>query len=130
MDLRRDIFGELPYGQAALEKLGKVPENFRLYAAGWLGKTPEEWKNMKLVGAEFREATKGPNAGQLCKMIPGTQRTVYLTREEVAASSVTHAQPLAASASEASQTAPASEMPQVEPGTQPASTQKRSIRPR
>lgn len=41
-----DIFAQTSYGKAALRKLGKVPENFMLYEAGWIGDKPENWNGM------------------------------------------------------------------------------------
>jgi len=79
----KDLFADTSFGKAALKKLGPVPENFRLYSAGWLGAKPEDWDTMKVTGAEFRVAKRGKNAGKLSVMIPGTCRTVYVTKEEM-----------------------------------------------
>lgn len=84
-DMTVDHFAEHSFGKAALYKLGKVPENFRLYKAGWLGKRPEEFTVMEVKGAEFRQAKKGKNAGQMTVMVPGTQRTVFVTKDEMKA---------------------------------------------
>lgn len=54
-----DIFAQHPFGKAALKKMGAVPENFRLYCAGWIGENPEEWKCMDVTGAEFRRPLRG-----------------------------------------------------------------------
>lgn len=78
------IMESASYGKAALERFGPVPENFRIYAAGWLGDKPEEWRVMGVTGAEFRAAKSGKNKGKLCIMIPGTKRTAYVTREDMA----------------------------------------------
>lgn len=83
MDLREDIFAPHPYGKAALKKLGPVPENFRLYEAGWLGDRPQDADVMEVRGAEFREAKSGPNKGKLSIMVKDTKRTVYVTRAEM-----------------------------------------------
>lgn len=80
-----DIMGNSNYGRAALKKLGAVPENFRIYAAGWLGQKPDDWLAMKVSGAEFRVAKKGKNVGKLSVMIPGTVRHVIVTKEEISA---------------------------------------------
>lgn len=78
-------FADTQYGQLALEKLAPVPENFRLFEAGWLGKRPEDWRVMCVKGAEFRVAKTGPRKGTLSIMVKGTERSVCLTREEIAA---------------------------------------------
>lgn len=84
-DMSKDVFAACSYGKVALEKLAPVPENFRLFSAGWLGEKPENWKTMKVTGAEFREAKSGPSKGQLAIMVKGTQRSTYVTKEEMAA---------------------------------------------
>ena len=78
-----DIFGKQSLGKAALKKLGPLPENFRLYSAGWLGKKPEDWVEMRVTGCELRHAKKGVNAGKLCIPIPGTKRSVVVTKAEI-----------------------------------------------
>jgi hypothetical protein len=85
MDMQIDIFAEQSYGKAALKKLAPVPENFRLYAAGWLGKKPEDWKTMKVTGAEFRAAKTGKNAGKLSILVKGSGRSVIVTKDEMCA---------------------------------------------
>ena len=83
MDMEHDVFAEQPYGKLALQKMGAVPENFRLYYAGWLGKKPEDFTVMEVTGAQFRVAKRGPNKGKLSIKIPGTQRKVRVTRAEM-----------------------------------------------
>lgn len=83
MDMEDDIFAKQPYGKVALEKLAPVPENFRLYRAGWLGDKPEEFTVMEVIGAQFRAAKSGPNKGKLSIMVPGTKRTAYVTEAEM-----------------------------------------------
>ncbi|MBN3761103.1 hypothetical protein [Burkholderia sp. Ac-20365] len=87
MDMQRDIFAEMPFGQIALAKLQPSNPNFRLYSAGWLetGGPPETWDEMAVTGAEFREAKSGPNKGKLSVMVPNTKRTVHVHRSEMAA---------------------------------------------
>lgn len=80
-----DIMGHTNYGRAALKKLGPVAENFRIYAAGWLGEKPQDWFAMKVTGAEFKVAKKGKNVGKLTVQIPGTVRHVVVTKEEMRA---------------------------------------------
>jgi len=84
-DMTKDIFASCSYGQVALRKLAPVPENFRLISAGWIGKQPEDWKTMKVTGAEFRQPKTGPNKDKLTIMVKGTQRSAYVTKEEMAA---------------------------------------------
>lgn len=73
-----DIFAKQPYGQLALKKMGKVPADFRLYCAEFLPEGPGPYKAMKVTGAEFRRAQRGPNKDKLCILVPGTQRVAYL----------------------------------------------------
>ena len=82
-DMSKDIFADCSYGKVALNKLAPVPEKFRLFSAGWLGERPADWKTMKVTGAEFREAKSGPQKGKLVIMVKGTQRSAYVTREEM-----------------------------------------------
>lgn len=84
MDLREDIFADQSYGKLALQKFAPVDPNFRLYIAGWMGKANER-RVMKVTGAVFREAQRGPRKGQLSIMVPGTTRSVYVTSAEMAA---------------------------------------------
>ena len=79
----KDLFAEQPYGKAALKKLGSVPDNFRLYEAGLLGKPPKYSDTMFVTGAEFRIAKTGKNKGKLSIMVEGTQQTVYVSRIEM-----------------------------------------------
>jgi hypothetical protein len=81
-DMTTDIFANTTYGLIALEKLGVVPDNFRLYEAGWLGDGGER-KVMRVTGAEFRKAKSGPNKGKLSVMIPKTKQSAYVTAEEM-----------------------------------------------
>lgn len=87
IDMDKSGFEDTVINRLALEKLAPVPENFRIYAAGWIGNNPKEWRVMDVSGAEFRRAQSGPNKGLLTIMIPGTKRTAYITKEEIAAAS-------------------------------------------
>lgn len=84
-----DVMHETSYGRAALRKLGAmapVGEAFRLYAAEWLGGSkPEEWHAMKVTGAEFREATRGPNKGKRTVRVQNSTRIAIVTIEEMRA---------------------------------------------
>lgn len=84
-DMSKDIFATCSYGQVALRKLAPVPGNFRLFFAGWLETKSEHWQTMKVTGAEFREAKSGPNKGKLSIKVPGSERSVYVTKDEMAA---------------------------------------------
>lgn len=83
-DMTIDFFARYPFGKIALEKISKlkkngIPDNFRLFEAGWVGNTSV----MRVTGAEFRVARTGPNKGKLAVMIPKTKQTVYVTAEEI-----------------------------------------------
>lgn len=79
-----DLFADTTYGRLALQKLAPVAPNFRLFSAGWLGDNNQR-DVMDVTGAEFREAKRGPRKGQLCILVKGTQRTAYVTAEEMKA---------------------------------------------
>lgn len=78
-----DLFESTSFGKAALKKLGTVPENFRLYSAGWLGKKPEDWKEMRVQGRVFRASRDG----RLDIPVPRTIRSVIVTRDEMRSAS-------------------------------------------
>ncbi|MFZ7321313.1 hypothetical protein ACLS0R_03535 [Comamonas jiangduensis] len=82
-DMRESIYESMDFGQLALEKLGNVPENFRLYLAGMKPEPPKEWTHMEVVGAEFRSPKSGINQGKLSIMVPGTRRSVKVLRSEL-----------------------------------------------
>lgn len=79
------FMNDTSFGKVALSKLSPVPENFRIYEAGWLGSKPSEFTVMEVKGAEFRAAKSVPYKGELKIKIPNTNRTVYVTKEEIAA---------------------------------------------
>ena len=76
-DMTIDIFAETAYGKVALEKMGEVPDNFRLYKAGWVDPSM-----MKVTGAKFRKALSGPNKGILSIKVKGTDRVAYVLANE------------------------------------------------
>lgn len=80
-----DIFANTGFGKAALKKMGTVPENFRLYFAGWIGAKPKDWTHMRVSGRVFRAVTKGPRAGRFDIPVPGTIVSVIVSREEILA---------------------------------------------
>lgn len=83
-DMSEKLFEQHAYGIAAIKKMGNISENFRLYECGWLGgPNPEKWHSMQCTGAEFRAAKSGPNKGKLSIMVPGSKRTIYVSREEI-----------------------------------------------
>lgn len=62
------------YGKAALQKFGAVPEGFHIYYAGWLGAKPEDWKSMRVKGAQFNGRRR----------VRGTTMSTIVTCEEMA----------------------------------------------
>lgn len=84
-DMRNAIYHQMDFGQLALQKLGQTDPNFRLYLAGIKPEPPKEWTHMEVVGAVFREPKTGPNKGTLSLMVPGTRKSVKLSRNELAA---------------------------------------------
>lgn len=79
MDMNFCCFAEHPFGKIALKRFGDVPENFRLYEAGWLGKYPN-FHGMEVKGAEFERLKREPSRG---KKIKGTERTVYISKKDL-----------------------------------------------
>ena len=82
-DMTEKIFETTKFGQAALQKLNHVTNSFRLFDAGWLETKPEDFNIMKVTGAEFRVAKFGKNKGKMTIIVPGTKRTVYVTKAEI-----------------------------------------------
>lgn len=82
MDMRQDLFADTAYGKIALQRIGAVNPNFRLYSAGWLG-NGRKFGVMSVTGADFRESTRGKTKGQLSIKIPHTSQTVYVTSQEM-----------------------------------------------
>lgn len=76
-----DPLGQTAYGRAALRKLGAVPQNFRLYSAGWQGKTATARDSMRVAGREFRAGRDG----RLNVPVPGTIQVVIVTADEIRA---------------------------------------------
>lgn len=83
MSLQEDMMRDYPPSIAAANKIGALADGFAFYAFEWLGDRPEEWDVMKVTGAVFREAKTGPRKGEKCIKVPGTDRTVYVTRAEI-----------------------------------------------
>jgi len=82
-DMEQDIFAETPFGKIALKKMQPVSENFRLYEVGWMEERPEDFETMMVRGAEFRRAKSGPRKGKLAIKLKGTEKTVYLKKEQI-----------------------------------------------
>lgn len=81
-----NIFADTAFGKAALEKLSPVEEGFMLFECGWVGKTIKELKDnglMKCTGAVFREAKNGKNKGKRTVIVKGTERSTFITRQEI-----------------------------------------------
>ena len=78
--MSHDVFGNEWYAKIALQKMGVSSENFRIYEVGWCetGGPIETWDTLEVIGAEFREARRGPNKGKLSILVPGTKRTAYI----------------------------------------------------
>ena len=81
-DMSERIIEKQPFGKIALQKLGDVPENFRLFDAAW-GDNPRNRDTIRVTGAEFRVAKSGPEKGLLSVMVPNTMRTAYVTAAEM-----------------------------------------------
>lgn len=67
------------FGIAALKKMGDIPENFRIYFAGWKGEYPN-YHGMEVTGAEFKRMKRKTTHGVKIK---GTERTVYISKAEI-----------------------------------------------
>lgn len=80
-----DAFGGSAIERAMINKIGKMPDNFRVFCAGWIGKTPADWKTMSITGGLFEPISRGKNKGRMLKQVSGTKRTVVVTREEIQA---------------------------------------------
>lgn len=80
--MKEDLFAHTTFGKIALAKIKPTDPNFRLYKAGWLGKGFERYV-MDVTGAVFRVAKSGPRKGELCIRVPCTERTAYVTAEEM-----------------------------------------------
>ena len=83
MSLNMDdmLWHDFEFGKAALKKLGEVPENFRLFRAGWVGEFPN-CHGMQVTGAEFQRMKRKTTLG---KKIKGTERSVYVSKAEIEA---------------------------------------------
>lgn len=79
MDMDNDVWGDALFSKIALQKMGEVPENFRIYQAGWLGDFPN-CHGMEVKGAEFKRLKRTPSRGT---KITGTTRTVYISKQEL-----------------------------------------------
>jgi len=79
-----DVFAETSYGKIALQKISPADSDFRLYYAGWMGAANDR-QVMKVSGAVFRPAKRGRFKGQLHIKVPDTERTAYVTSEEMIA---------------------------------------------
>lgn len=70
-----DLMDTTSYGKAARKKFGAVPEDFHVFRAEWLGDKPEDWKSMRVTGAQFRGKRR----------VPGTTMTTIVTCTEMQA---------------------------------------------
>lgn len=81
-DMTKDYFAEYPAGKIALSKLKNtftLSDDFRLYLASW----NKDYSVMTLTGCDFRVAKSGKHKGVLSIKIPNTNKTVYVTKEEI-----------------------------------------------
>lgn len=85
-----DVLAETSFGKAALQKLAPVPEGFRFFRAGWIGRRPEDWREMKFTGQQYTVATQGRRRGLLVVPVPGTTRSVRVSRGDAAAVEESH----------------------------------------
>ena len=82
MNMEIDIFAEQNFGKAALQKMGTISKNFRLYKAEWLEDDTDR-EVMKVTGAVFRVAKSGINKDKLSILVKGTEKVVFITTEEM-----------------------------------------------
>lgn len=75
-----DVMDTTIYGKAARLKFGAVPGDFHVYCAEWIGKTPEDWKTMRVKGARFKGRRK----------LPGTTMETIVTLDEMDAQREAH----------------------------------------
>lgn len=75
-----EVMDTTSYGKAALRKFGAVPEGFHIFHAEWLGEKPEDWKTMRVTGAQFKGKRK----------LPRTTMTTIVTRQEMDAEREAH----------------------------------------
>ena len=84
MSMEIDLFADTSYGKVALQKIAPTNPDFRLYCAGWMGEANDR-QVMKVMGAVFRPAQRGRFKGQLHIKVTNTERTAYVTSEELLA---------------------------------------------
>ena len=82
-DMVERVFEKQPFGEIAMQKIGAVDCNFRLFSASWMGANPRESSLMRVTGATFRHAKRGPNKGVLSIKVPNTTKTTYVTKDEI-----------------------------------------------
>mgnify|MGYP001315064590 CR=1 FL=1 len=76
-----DVLGATSFGKAALKKLGRVPEGFRIYSAGIVGKCLEQAEGMRVTGRVFKLSRDGATLTP----VAGTVRSVVVTSAEIQA---------------------------------------------
>ncbi|KGG87416.1 hypothetical protein P245_20350 [Comamonas thiooxydans] len=79
------IYEQFVFGKLALKQLGTVKPNFRLYEARMLPLHATDWTEMVVTGAEFAETQPGPSKRKHFELIPGTERTVRVSRSDIEA---------------------------------------------
>ena len=84
MGMADEMMREYPPSLAGAAKMKEgVPSGFAFFAFEWLGDRPDDWDVMKLTGAVLREAKSGPRKGERVIPVKGTERTVFVTSEEI-----------------------------------------------
>lgn len=78
-NMETDIFAEQVYGKIALKKMSNASPNFKLFEASRVDK----WGTIRVRGGEFRAAKRGPDAGRLSILIPGTTQVAYVTPADI-----------------------------------------------
>ena len=81
-DMTTDLFAEYSYGQIALQKLAPTDPDFRLYKAGWMGKSNTR-DAMQVTGGVFRKALRGQYKGKLAVLVADISRSVDVTASEM-----------------------------------------------
>lgn len=84
MTFASNMMGDYPPSLAAAKQLAPLAEGFVFFSFEWLGRHPDDWHVMRCDGAVLREAKSGPRKGQRVIPVRGTERSAYITREEIA----------------------------------------------
>lgn len=77
------VMDETRYGRIGFQKLDTPHPDFHWYCAESLGSGRGE--AVKLDGCQYRAAKSGPRKGLVVVPVPGTKKTVIVTRSEIEA---------------------------------------------